>query len=80
MERTRQAEPARPVEPLDLPMVPVALTGIGIWAVLAVMLLVGHDWVSTHGHTRWLWTCVAGVGWGLAGLYFMYRHDRRRRR
>jgi hypothetical protein len=66
------------VKPLEVRMVPVALIGIGVWAVLGLLLLIFHDWVTTHGHTRWLWTCLAGVLWGLPGLYVVWRHDRRR--
>jgi hypothetical protein len=46
--------------------------------VLGLVLLVFHDWVTAHGHTRWLWTCLAGVLWGLPGLYVVWRHDHRR--
>ena len=59
-------------------MVPFALVGIAIWAVLGLVLLVFHHWVTTHGHTNWLWTCLAGVLWGLPGLYVVWRHDRHR--
>ncbi|WP_345637197.1 DUF2530 domain-containing protein [Rugosimonospora acidiphila] len=60
-------------------MVPFALIGMGIWAVLALVLLPFRGWLSDHGHTNWLWTCVAGVLFGLPGLYLMVRHDRHRR-
>jgi hypothetical protein len=77
---TPQSKPAAPqVKPLEARMVPFAVIGIAVWAVLGLVLLAFHDWVSAHGHTRWLWTCLAGVLWGLPGLYVMYRHDRRRR-
>jgi hypothetical protein len=74
----QQAEPSE-VRPLEVPMVPFAVVGIAVWAVLGLVLLAFHGWVSAHGHSRWTWTCLAGVLWGLPGLYVMYRHDRRRR-
>ena len=60
-------------------MVPFAVVGIAVWTVLGLVLLAFHGWVTTHGHSRWLWTCLAGALWGLPGLYVVYRHDRRRR-
>jgi hypothetical protein len=67
------------VLPLDPPMTLFAVGGIVIWAVLGLVLLAFRGWLSDHGHTNWLWTCVAGVLLGLPGLYLMIRHDRHRR-
>jgi Protein of unknown function (DUF2530) len=77
---TPQAKQPREVKPLEVPVAPFALVGIAVWAVLGLVLLALHGWVSAHGHTRWLWTCLAGVLWGLLGLAVVARHDRRRRR
>jgi Protein of unknown function (DUF2530) len=66
------------VKPLEVRMVPFALIGITIWAVLGLVLLGLHGWVSRHGHSSWLWTCLAGALWGLPGLYVVWRHDRHR--
>jgi hypothetical protein len=74
-----EVPPPRQVKPLEVPMVPFAVAGIAAWAVLGLALLAFHGWVSAHGHTRWLWTCLAGVLWGLPGLYVVARHDRRNR-
>ncbi|MBO0870350.1 MAG: DUF2530 domain-containing protein [Micromonosporaceae bacterium] len=67
-------------EPLDPPMVPIALAGTAAWAVVGLVLLGLRGWLSDHGHTGWLWTCLAGVLLGLAGTAFMLRHDRVRAR
>jgi drug/metabolite transporter (DMT)-like permease len=67
-------------KPLDPPMVPFAVVGIAIWAVLGLALLPFHGWLSQRGHTNWLWTCLAGFLLGFVGLAVMIRHDRRRRR
>ena len=61
-------------------MVPFAAVGIAIWAVLGIALIPAHDWLSDHGHTNWLWTCLAGVLLGFVGLAMMIRHDRHRKR
>jgi Protein of unknown function (DUF2530) len=69
-------------EPLDPPMVPFAVVGTAAWAVAGLVLLGFRGWLSDHGHTDWLWTCLAGVLLGLVGTAFMIRHDaiRARRR
>ena len=67
------------VEPPDPPMVPFAVAGIVVWAVLGLVLLTFHGWLSRHGHLDWLWTCVAGFLLGFVGLAAMIRHDRQRR-
>jgi hypothetical protein len=66
------------VRPVDPRMVPFALGGMLAWAVAGLVLLAAHDWLSRHGHTNWLWICVAGFLLGLPGLFVMVRHDRRR--
>ena len=70
---------SRQVEPPDPPMVPFAVVGIAVWAVLGLAMLPFTGWLSRHSHLNWLWTCVAGVLWGFVGLAAMLRHDRRRR-
>ncbi len=67
------------VEPADPPMVPFAIAGIAVWAVLGLVLLAFHGWLSRHGHLNWLWTCVAGFLLGFVGLAAMIRHDRQRK-
>jgi biotin transporter BioY len=67
------------VEPPDPPMVPFAVVGIVVWAVLGLVLLPFHDSLSRHGHLNWLWTCLAGFLLGFVGLATMIRHDRHRR-
>lgn len=67
-------------EPLDPPMVPFAVGGLAAWAVAGLVLLLFRDWLSAHGHTDWLWICLAGFLVGLPGLAVMIRHDANRRR
>jgi hypothetical protein len=68
------------IEPLDPPMVPFALAGMAAFLVAGLVLLLFHDWLSDHGHTDWLWICVAGFLLGIPGLLTMLRHDANRRR
>jgi drug/metabolite transporter (DMT)-like permease len=67
-------------EPLDPPMVPFALTGLGVFLVAGLLALLFRDWLADHGHTDWLWICVGGFLVGLPGLATMMRHDAHRRR
>ncbi len=75
----RKVDVPRKVEPPDPPMVPFAVVGIVIWAVLGLALLPFYGWLSRNGHLNWLWTCVAGFLLGFVGLAVMIRHDRHRR-
>jgi hypothetical protein len=61
-------------------MVPVALAGMAVWAVAGLLLLGLRGWLADHGHTDWLWICVAGFLSGIPGLLVMRVHDANRRR
>jgi hypothetical protein len=61
-------------EPLDPPMVPFALGGMGAFAIAGVIVLLAG------GPDEWLWICVAGFLSGIPGLLTMLRHDANRRR
>jgi hypothetical protein len=67
-------------EPLDPPMVPFALAGMAAFVIAGLILLASHDWLAEHGHTSWLWICLAGFLSGIPGLITMLRHDANRRR
>ncbi len=66
-------------EPLDPPMVPFAVAGLVTFALAGLVGLMFRDWLAEHGHTGWLWTCLAGFVIGIVGLVTMIRHDRYRR-
>jgi hypothetical protein len=66
-------------EPLDPPMVPFALAGLGAFLLAGIVGLIFRDWLADHGHTDWLWICLGGFLVGLPGLATMIRHDRHRR-
>ena len=56
-----------------------ALVGLGVWIVLLVVA-VAVPQVRDAEHSRWLGTCVAGIGIGLVFLAYLHRRDRRARR
>lgn len=61
-------------------MVPFALGGMAVWALVGLVLLLFRDQLAAHGRTDWLWICLAGFLLGLPGLAVMLRHDANRRR
>ncbi len=70
----------REITPLDPPMVPFAIGGIVVWAVLGLVLLGFRPTLVEQGRDEWLWICLAGFLWGFPGLAVMIRHDANRRR
>src|SRR4051794_35192940 len=58
-------------EPLDPPMVPFAVAGLATFAVTGLVLLLFRGRLAEHGHTNWLWICLAGFLCGLPGLATM---------
>ena len=70
--------PQRHLEPVDPPTVPFAIGGMVLWAIAGLVLLLFRHTLSAHGHTDWLWICLAGFLWGFPGWYVMVRHDRHR--
>lgn len=63
------------VAPVDNDGVQTVLVGTVIWAVALVVLLVFRQELDEAGRGWWIWTAVAGVGFGLIG----FEYARRRR-
>jgi uncharacterized protein DUF2530 len=61
-------------------MVPFAVGGMIIWAVIGLALLAFRGTLTAHGHQEWLRVCLAGFLLGIPGLLLMLRHDANRRR
>jgi hypothetical protein len=61
------------VKPLDLSGIPSVITGIALWAVAFVVLLIFRDRLKDNGLDWWLWVPVAGFGLGLIGLWYCKR-------
>jgi hypothetical protein len=55
-------------------MVPFAVGGLVIWALVGLALL------AFGARPEWVWICVAGFLLGFPGLAVMIRHDANRRR
>jgi hypothetical protein len=67
--------PTRPApEPLDVDAVLVVTVGTVLWGVAGLaLLLFGRGWLADHDGTWWLWTCAAGFGLGLLGIWYCRR-------
>ena len=61
------------VEPLDLDGVRTVMVGSGIWLAAFVGLLPFLGTLQESGRVWWLWTCIAGFGFGLIGVEYCRR-------
>lgn len=62
-------------EPLEGNVVATVAVGTAIWAVLFLAQLPFYGWHQEHDHEWWVWTCLAGVGGGLLGLWYVVRRE-----
>ncbi|MFJ8946456.1 DUF2530 domain-containing protein [Streptomyces sp. NPDC102395] len=62
-------------EPLEGPVVGTVTGGTVIWFVLFLAQLPFYGWYEDHGHLWWLWTCLAGAGLGLIGIWYVRKRD-----
>lgn len=60
-------------EPLEGPVVATITGGTILWFVLFLVQLPFYGWFDDHGHLWWLWTCLAGGGLGLIGIWYARR-------
>ena len=72
--------PASRLAALDPPMLPFAIGGTALWALIGLALLPFRHDLATRGHGWWLRICLAGVLWGFVGTAAMIRRDANRRR
>lgn len=60
-------------QPLDVDGVAAVVAGTVLWGVAFLVLLPFHDDLVDHDRGWWLWTCLAGAGMGLVGLWYCLR-------
>ncbi len=75
-ERAERPSPPPPLEADDLLVVRVITAG---WAVALVVLLIVRGSLPA-GERWWVWTCVAGLAFGIFGLWYVPRLKRGRAR
>lgn len=69
---SKQRSPLREApEALEANDVATVTVGTIIWFALFVVQLPFYGWYSDHGHTWWIWTCLAGACLGLIGLWYV---------
>ena len=61
--------------PLEGPVVGTIVGGTIIWFVLFLVQLPFYGWFDDHGHTWWIWTCLAGAGLGVIGIWYVRGRD-----
>ncbi len=64
------------VEPLDVTGVRTVGVGTVLFLVAGLALLPFLGWLEEHDRVWWLWTCVAGFGLGVFGVYYCGRRAR----
>ncbi|CAL9526910.1 DUF2530 domain-containing protein [Streptomyces sp. enrichment culture] len=62
-------------EPLEGPVVATIIGGTIVWFALFLVQLPFYGWFDDHGHTWWLWTCLAGGGLGFIGIWYVRKRD-----
>jgi hypothetical protein len=75
-ERAERPSPPPPLEADDVLVVRVITAG---WAVALVVLLIVRGSLPA-GERWWVWTCVAGLAFGIFGLWYIPRLKRARAR
>ncbi len=61
--------------PLEGPVVGTITGGTIIWFVLFLAQLPFYGWFADRDLTSWVWTCLAGGGLGLLGIWYVRKRD-----
>ncbi len=64
------------VEPLDVDGIRTVGIGSVLWLVALLALLPFYSTLESNGRLWWLWTCLAGFGFGMVGLEYCRRRRR----
>ncbi|MEU7075295.1 DUF2530 domain-containing protein [Streptomyces narbonensis] len=62
-------------EPLEGPVVATITGGTIIWFVLFLVQVPFYGWFDDRDLTWWVWTCLAGAGLGLIGIWYVRGRD-----
>lgn len=62
-------------EPLEGDVVRTVTIGTVVWFALFLGQLPFYGWFADGGHGWWVWTCAAGTGLGLLGLWIVRRRE-----
>ncbi|KAF0651065.1 MULTISPECIES: DUF2530 domain-containing protein [Streptomyces] len=67
-------------EPLEGPVVATITGGTILWFVLFLVQVPFYGWFADRDLDWWVWTCLAGAGLGLIGIWYVRRRDAALRR
>lgn len=62
-------------EPLEGPVVATITGGTMLWFVLFLVQIPFYSWFDERGLMWWVWTCLAGGGLGLIGIWYVRGRD-----
>ncbi|MFE9398449.1 DUF2530 domain-containing protein [Streptomyces flavidovirens] len=62
-------------EPLEGPVVATIVGGTILWFALFLVQLPFYGWFDDRGWAGWVWTCLAGAGLGLIGIWYVRGRD-----
>ncbi len=62
-------------EPLEGPIVATITGGTILWFVLFLVQVPFYGWFDDRDLTWWVWTCLAGAGLGLIGIWYVRGRD-----
>ncbi|GHC60115.1 DUF2530 domain-containing protein [Streptomyces flavofungini] len=62
-------------EPLEGPVVATITGGTILWFALFLVQLPFYGWFDDRDLTWWVWTCLAGGGLGLIGIWYVRSRD-----
>ncbi|NUK03043.1 DUF2530 domain-containing protein [Streptomyces lunaelactis] len=63
-------------EPLEGPVVATITGGTILWFVLFLVQIPFYSWFDDRDLMWWVWTCLAGGGLGLIGIWYVRGRDR----
>jgi hypothetical protein len=61
--------------PLEGPVVGTIVGGTIIWFVMFIGQVPFYSWYADRDLTWWVWTCLAGGGLGLLGIWYVRKRD-----
>jgi hypothetical protein len=62
-------------EPLEGPVVATITGGTILWFVLFLVQVPFYGWFAERELDWWVWTCLAGGGLGLIGIWYVRKRD-----
>lgn len=65
------------MKPIDVHGTWVLAVGTVLWAVALIGTLIFRESLAEAGYDWWVWTCLTGVVFGVVGVTYFARRERR---